>query len=88
MIFYPISQLVVVLPNKYNNYTIVKFALRGISARINIRNSSDEDLDTLPVYDITSPLFGEPTSKFHDKKEEAMLQVAGIKKVQRAFVIR
>ena len=39
--------------------------LQGIANEVNIRTPSDEDLDTLPMYDMTSPMFWDPTSNLY-----------------------
>ena len=54
----PRSKFGIVLHNEDDNNTVVKFALRGITP-------SDEELETLPVYKIRSPLFFDPSRKLH-----------------------
>ena len=63
--FDPIYQFNIVLLNEDNNYTIINLTLRGITAGFNIKTPSDEELENLPVYDIASDLFWDPTRKFH-----------------------
>ena len=57
MQFDPRSHFGIVIPNDYVNDTVVNFTLRGISAVVPFRTPIDEDMNTLPVYGITSPLF-------------------------------
>ena len=52
MIFYPRSQIGIVLPNENENYTVLKFMLKGIATGTPFRTPSDEELETLPVNEI------------------------------------
>ena len=45
-------------------------------------------MDTLPVYEITSLLFWEPTRKLTAENEVAMHQGVGISKRQHIFMVR
>ena len=63
------SQFGIFLPNEYSNNTIIKFKLRGSVEVVTISTTSDKDLYTLPVYDITTPLFLDPTRKLHSENE-------------------
>ena len=60
MQFDPRYQFGIVLPNEDVNNTVVKFTLRGIVMGVPIRIPSNEELDTLPVYEIKSSLFWDP----------------------------
>ena len=46
--------------------------LQGINFGVNIRTPSDEDLDNLYVYEITIPLFWDPTSNIYTENELEM----------------
>ena len=81
-------QINIVLPKNYVNDTIVKFTLQGIAIGVKIRAPSDEDMDTLPVYEITSLLFWEPTRKLTAENEVAVHEGVGISKRQRIFMGR
>ena len=61
--------------------------LRGVAARVNIRTPSDEDLDTLPLYEITIPLFWDPKSKFHDENEITVEEGVYTSKEQRYAMV-
>ena len=59
---------------------IIKFTLWGISVGVNVRNQGYEELDILPVCDITSPLFWYPKSKLHAENEVSVQQGEEISK--------
>ena len=61
MQFDPRSQIDIIIPNKDANDTMVKFMLRGISVGIPIITPIYEEMDTIPVYEITRPLFWYPS---------------------------
>ena len=65
MQFDPRSQFGIVLPNEDVSDTVVNFTLRGIVMGVPIRIPSNEELDTLPVYEIKSSLFWDPSRKLH-----------------------
>ena len=69
MEFDPIFQFGVVFLNENANNTIINFTLRGVAMGVKIRVPSDEELDTLPVYDINSLRFLDPTSKLYVENE-------------------
>ena len=50
--FNSISQFGIVLPNENENYTVLKFMLKGIATGTPFRTPSDEELETLPVNEI------------------------------------
>ena len=63
----PRSQFVFVLPNEYANNTVVNFTIIGIAMGAPIRTPRNEELDTFPVYEITSPYFGTCLENFTPK---------------------
>ena len=65
MDFDPESHFGIVLPDQDVNNSIIKCMLRGVAARVNIRTPSDEEMENLPMYEITSPLFWDPMRKLH-----------------------
>ena len=65
MYLYPRSQFGTVPPNEDANNTVVKLTIIGVATGAPIRTPSDEEMDTLPIYEIPSPLFWDPSSKFH-----------------------
>ena len=77
--FDPRYQFLIVLPNNNANDTYVKFTFQGIVTRVAIRTPRDEYLDTLAIYEITSPILWDPMSKLHAENEESVHQGAAIK---------
>ena len=69
--FNPISKFGIVLPNEDANNTVVKFTLICIATVIPIITPRDEDMETLLVYEITIPLFWDPSSKLRTENEVA-----------------
>ena len=63
--FDPRSQFFIVLLNKDDNDTVVKFMLQGIADGFIIRNFHDEELENLSVYEIIFTLLWDPTRKLH-----------------------
>ena len=57
MHFRSVSEFGIDISNEYANNNVVIFTIRAISVGVPIRTPSNEDLDTLPIYEITSPLF-------------------------------
>ena len=57
MKFDPRYQFGIVITNEDANDTLVKFNIRCIDAGVPVRNPTDEELETLPIYEITSSLF-------------------------------
>ena len=88
MNFYPRSQIGIVLPNEDANNNVVKFTLRGIVTGVTIRTPSDEDLYTLPVYEITRSLFWDLSRKFQAENEMATQQGENISREQRVILYR
>ena len=66
---------------------MVKFTIRGIAEGIPIRTHRCGELDALPVYEITSPLFWDPSRKLHTENEMATQQGANISKEQQVIIL-
>ena len=73
--FDPRYQFGIVITNEDANDTLVKFNIRCIDAGVPVRNPTDEELETLPIYEITSSLFWDPSRKLLAKNEMATQQV-------------
>ena len=75
MQFNPRYQFDILLPNEDVNYTLVIFTLRVVVVSIPSRTPINEDLDTLPVYEITSPIFWYLYRKLYAVNEMATQRV-------------
>ena len=80
--------MVLFYQNEDDNNIVVNFTLRGISAGFLIITPSDQELDTLPVYEITIPLSRDLYSNFHAENEMASQQSATIRREQRVVIYR
>ena len=57
-----------------------KFNIKGVATGVNIRTPRDEKMDTLPMYEITIPLFWDPTRKLHAENEILVQEGVDIRK--------
>ena len=67
MYFNPKPQFGIVITNGDVNDTLVKFTLKRIATGFPIRIPSDEELDTISIYEIKTSLFWYPSRKFNAK---------------------
>ena len=62
------SHFGIVLPNEDDNDTLLNLTLIVIDVGVPIRTPSNEGIENISMYKITSPLFCDLSRKFHAKK--------------------
>ena len=65
----PTSEFGIVLHSEEDGREIVPFSMRGTSIGFKVRRPLDEDLESLPIFDVTSSLHWDPNSPEHAEEE-------------------
>ena len=88
MKFKPRSQFGIVISNVDAKDILVNFSRIVVAAGVSIRTSRNEELDTIPMYEITSPLFCDLSRRLHTKNEMDAHQGTNISISQRMIIYR
>ena len=67
----------IVLPKEDAEDATIRFTLRGVSAGFKVRTPTNEELDTMQPYELTSQLYWDPQSESHAKEEVVAQRAVG-----------
>ena len=83
----PSSILGLILHNKDTYDTVISFKLHGVSTGLDIRTPSYEDMEILPIYEVTRQLLWESQDTIYAKNDKAAQLSQGVKPIKQSLIM-